>query len=861
MRWCGLQNKIFILVIGLFSLVLLLTFFSIFTAAKNQSELQLQTRLTVGQKVVIDKLSLSQTHLDANLSTVAKDWGLRKAVGDQQDSASIIAILNNHGRRIESDLVWLFDPALNIVTQTNEDARVSLNREQVRFLRGSSGLKIMTFNQRHYLMSLAPIRAPRIIGWLLIGQKIDQSLLRRLSELTALHISLFAVNDTQNIEHVLSHSDFHQQIINGLQTQHLMSDTGNHEAVQVIAVDDISMAILPFQLASNDANKYYILLHENADSVLASFNTFFVDVIPYFLLGVLLAVLGSYAIARGITRPVDALLSAVQRVSGGHYSETIAIKDKGELGELASEFASMQVAVMERENKIKSQGEELARASQIKYEAAIAKQEKKVAEAATKAKSQFLANMSHEIRTPLNSIIGYSEMLNDDDLEETQKNTAAQTINVCGKHLLNIINDILDVSKIEANKIELEWLDTDVIAFAQEIKTIVHQAAQKKQIEMVVDYQLPLPEQFKIDPTRLKQALVNLCNNAIKFTEHGSVTLKLTFSPDQKTLSFDVIDTGIGMSIEQQSRLFSAFSQADQSTTRQHGGTGLGLFISKQFTEMMGGTITISSEEGKGSTFTLVVPYKEAGDINVIDSASKLNQLVENKSKDTIEVPQLSGHILCADDNADNLRLAEYLIGKTGAQLTLVSDGEQAFEEAMINDFDLILMDMQMPIMSGTEATELLKGAGCPSPIVMLTANVDSASRNEIIEAGADGYFAKPIDTQKFYGMLCEYISLSGDEPVAILDNNEEIATLKAQFVAGLADYQDQLHSVLENENWSLAKSLCHQLKGNAGLYGFEQLVNTARDAENLIIESSDKTKKDGIVKLIIEVTKAQTAE
>lgn len=861
MRWYSLQNKIFVLVTGLFSLVLLVTFFSIFTAAQKQSELQLQTRLDVGQKVFINKLQLSQTHLDANLSTVAKDWGLRRAVGADEDTASIIAILNNHGQRIKSDLVWLFDPELNIVAQTNADANVWLNPEQVRFLRQDEGLKIMTFNQRHYLMSLAPVRAPRIIGWLLIGQQIDESLLQQLADLTALNISLFAVNQSQQIEDVLSHSDYHQQISDGLNAQHLTNDVETQNAIQVITINDISMAVLPFQLSSNDINQYYVLLHENAESVLASFNTFFIDVIPYFLLGILLAVLGSYGIARGITRPVGALLNAVRRVSGGHYSETISIQDKGELGALASEFATMQVAVMERENKIKSQGEELARTNQIKYEAAIAQQEKQVAEAATEAKSQFLANMSHEIRTPLNSIIGYSEMLHDESLSKDNKKAAAQTINVCGKHLLNVINDILDVSKIEANKIELEWLDTDLIAFAQEIKTIVQQAALQKQIEMRVDYQLPLPEQFIVDPTRLKQALVNLCNNAIKFTEQGSVTLKLSYFVEPATLQFDVIDTGIGMTEEQQNRLFSAFSQADQSTTRQHGGTGLGLFISKQLTEMMGGTITLKSEQGKGSTFTLTLPFKKAANTDLVASEQQLTQLVKREAADIIEIPQLSGSILCADDNADNLRLAEYLISKTGAQLTPVSDGEQAFENAMMHDYDLILMDMQMPVMSGTEATELLKGAGCPSPIVMLTANVDSASREEIETAGADGYFAKPIDTQKFYSMLSEYLQDSGEKTVQMTDNNEELQQLKAQFVTGLADYQAQLQQIINNKDWTLAKSLCHQLKGNAGLYGFEQLGSAARDMESLLSDEDEDSKLAALNKLINEIGDAQNAE
>jgi len=276
---------------------------------------------------------------------------------------------------------------------------------------------------------------------------------------------------------------------------------------------------------------------------------------------------------------------------------------------------------------------------------------------------------------------------------------------------------------------------------------------------------------------------------------------------------------------------------------------------------MMGGIITLKSEQGKGSTFTLTLPFKKAANTDLVASEQQLTQLVKREAADIIEIPQLAGSILCADDNADNLRLAEYLISKTGAQLTLVSDGEQAFENAMMHDYDLILMDMQMPVMSGTEATELLKGAGCPSPIVMLTANVDSASREEIETAGADGYFAKPIDTQKFYSMLSEYLQGSGENTVQMTDNNEELQQLKAQFVAGLADYQAQLQQIIKNRDWTLAKSLCHQLKGNAGLYGFEQLGNAARDMESLLSDEDEDNKLAALNKLINEIGDAQNAE
>lgn len=872
MRWNGLQNKIFILVIGLFSLVLLVTLFSIFNAAKNQAQQQLQRQLNVGQKVVTEKLTLLQEHLNTSLSTISKDWALRKAVGEQQEDLSINAILQNHSDRVGSNLVWLFSPQLQLVTQTGEEIGLTLSREDVQILGKQQGVRLMSFNNRHYLMAIEPIRAPRIIGWLVIGQELDETILNNLVELTSLQISL-VTRQNDRIEHSVSASAFAPVLNNQLKSEHLSKSEDSSSLLMTLALNNLTLATHPFIISENGTTEYFIFLHENADAVLAPLNAFLFEVIPWFVLGVLLAILGSYAIARGITKPVASLLAVTRKVAGGEYQGAIAVEDSGELGDLAREFNHMQNAVKDREEMIKAQSEELAKASQAKYEAAIAKQEKQVAEAATKAKSQFLANMSHEIRTPLNSIIGYSEMLDDKHLAMQEKHQAAHTINVCGKHLLSIVNNVLDVSKIEANKIELEWLDTQIIAFSQEIKTIVEQAAKSKGIALNLEYQLPLPQQFETDPTRLKQCLVNLANNAIKFTEEGQVTLKTGWSTDKQKLFFDVIDTGIGMNEQQQARLFSAFSQADQSTTRQHGGTGLGLFISKEFAELMGGEIKLKSQPGKGSTFSVVLPFRATADTAILEQQQDLDAAKVANEQGALRIPQLNGRILCADDNDDNLRLADYLISKTGVQLDMVSDGEQAFEKAMEEDFDLILMDMQMPKMSGTEATEVLKGAGCAATIIMMTANVDAESRQAIDDCGADGYFPKPIDTGNFYQLLSKYLPAKEEENNQT-DSKEEkksfsldmsaMAKLKTHFQQGLQKYIDQLNQASNQENIDkpLVKSVCHQLKGNAPLYGFNQVGEMAKLTEANIVEAkSDAEISDSIDKLVSAVKTAMHSE
>ena len=854
MRWAGLQNKIFILVTGLFSLVLVVTLFSIYNAARNQAEQQLQRQFDVGERVFSEKLHLIQQHLDSSLNTIAKDWALRKAIGEKQDTRSLEAIIENHAQRVDASLIWLFKPDLTLVAQTGTVTGLDFNREQAQFLRQQQGLRLMSFGDTHYMMAMAPVRAPKLIGWLVTGKQIDTRLLEDLRTLTSLQMTMIAVADNA-LSGLISASNYQTQLTDNLLLSHLTAQKPEAESLLIQTIGTVKLASYPILLGEALNRQYYLLLHDDADALLKPLNAFFVDVIPWFFIGILLAILGSLAIARGITKPVATLLALVKKVAGGQYHEKIPISDSGELGELAKEFSHMQVAVMDREQKITAQAQELARASQAKYEAAIARQEQQIAEAANQAKSQFLANMSHEIRTPLNSIIGYSEMLNDKQLPLEQKHSAARTINVCGKHLLSIINNVLDVSKIEANKVELEWLNVELVAFTEEIKTIVMQAATAKNIEVELSYELPLPKTFIADPTRLKQSLVNLCNNAIKFTEHGSVTLKSSWLSATGQIRFDVIDTGIGMTEEQQSRLFSAFSQADESTTRQHGGTGLGLYISKEFTELMGGQIKVSSTPGEGSNFSITLPYRAPEIPEFIELETELKAMLGNDNSHDIQIPQLQGRVLCADDNKDNLRLAEYLITKTGVNLSTAMDGEEAFNRAMVEDFDLILMDMQMPKMSGVEATEILKSAGCVAPVVMLTANVDADSKQQIDACGADGYFPKPIDTQKFYQMLASFLQSGNIEGESINQIDEaELQQLRIQFVDGLVDYRSQLQSAFaQSDNQALA-SLCHQIKGNAPIYGLHKLADLAKRAEAAVKKTDNVQAEQLIAQLIKEI-------
>lgn len=384
--------------------------------------------------------------------------------------------------------------------------------------------------------------------------------------------------------------------------------------------------------------------------------------------------------------------------------------------------------------------------------------EKEMADASAKAKSSFLANMSHEIRTPLTAIIGYSEILSDPDLTKKEADQSLDMVIRSGQHLLELINDILDFSKIEAQQLEVDSSPVDLLVLLEDVYGYFSLKAEEKNIFFKIDYQLPLPSHVMADATRLKQILLNLCSNAIKFTSEGGVTLQVNWDSDNDKISFAVIDSGIGLTKAQCQKLFSAFSQADASTTRNFGGTGLGLAISKQLAEMMGGTITVESTPGQGSCFTASIGGGKAPNAAMITSEAQLSVNHNDLTLSGTQVPLLEGHILVAEDNKDNQALIRLLLKKTGVKATFVENGFKAVEFAQHNSVDLILMDMHMPVMNGMDAAQALRKLGVDVPIVAISAGVLQDDIQAYRESGCDFILAKPIDRVQFYNALSQYL-------------------------------------------------------------------------------------------------------
>jgi signal transduction histidine kinase/AmiR/NasT family two-component response regulator len=456
--------------------------------------------------------------------------------------------------------------------------------------------------------------------------------------------------------------------------------------------------------------------------------------------------------------------------------------------------------------------------------------------AANRSKSAFLANMSHEIRTPLASIIGFAELLLDPRQAGITRDDALRTIMINGQHLLQIISDILDVSKIEAEGLELEVSDVNLAALVRETEILMGPRARDKGLEFRIDTAFPLPRTLSSDLVRLKQILLNFCSNAIKFTAKGSVTLTVRWHADTQRVELAVSDTGIGLNAEQVGKLFQPFVQADVSTTRKFGGTGLGLYICRQLADRMGGEVKVTSEIGHGACFSLQVPLGlELAESEWIDSEGAFARLGFAEAITQLEVPALAGRVLVAEDGEYNQRLISAYLLSTGAEFTIVDNGEKAMEQALSGDYDLVLMDVQMPVMDGVTATFLMRGAGYGGPIVALTANVMRSDIEQYRGSGCDDVLGKPIDRAKLYAVLSRYLRPAGHAAPQDRALDEVLERLGDRFRADLPQTIAQLAQALRAERWAEVGTMAHQIKGLAGSVGLPELTAQAAPIDTLI--------------------------
>ena len=593
-------------------------------------------------------------------------------------------------------------------------------------------------------------------------------------------------------------------------------------------------------------------------------------------LGLLLA--AGYFIGHLLTRRLDRLTRAAQAIADGDLTAVVYDTTNDEIGHLSTSFNTMarrlegMIAETRQLNKNLEQRviERTAELETANSQLAEARDE---AEAANLAKGNFLANMSHEIRTPMNAIVGMTHLARQTDLTPKQQDYLSK-VGFAADALLGIINDVLDFSKIEAGRMEMENTDFLVEELVGKLTALVSPTVQEKKLEFLIEVSPELPPSLVGDALRLGQILLNLVTNAVKFTESGKIVLsmrQLRRDDNRVTIRFSVRDSGIGMTKEDQSRLFEPFTQADVSTTRKYGGTGLGLAICRQLVWMMGGEIDVSSAPGKGSEFSFTIDFG-VGSLRpqrvaspTADTLGKTEEAIINPGN----MASIRGaRVLLVEDNEFNQQVASEMLESAGLSVTLAANGEQAVEKLQAETFDAVLMDVQMPVLDGLEATRRLRrmeGLGA-LPVIAVTAHAMAQDRQRCLDAGMSDYISKPIDPHELKRLLVTWIhprqEIPPCPPPPVGDNVSLPASLPGISIkAGLqmcngnhslyrdmllkfqASKRDDLHEIrafLVNGDRDTAGMMAHSMKSVAAIIGATDLSAAAMMLEEAIAQKRD---------------------